>query len=82
MPTTRKRASTRKRTYRSGERVTFSVGELVLGSAMVDPSIKRVTPAHLVPEVAGDVAKIKNQKLRTFRGFCKASTTTAISRTA
>lgn len=42
--------------YRPGEIVTFSVGGLVLGSA---PGGERLTPAHLVLGVNGDVKKLK-----------------------
>jgi predicted acyl esterase len=58
--------------YRAGETVTFSVGKLVLGSVAVDPRLQRVTPAHLVAEVAGDVAKIKNQKVTNLARFVQS----------
>ncbi len=42
--------------YRSGGTVTFSLGGLVLGSA---PAGARLTPAHLVPGVDGELRKLK-----------------------
>lgn len=46
--------------YIEGETVTFSIGELVLGSA---PCIPEITPADLSFEAAGDIKKITNRKV-------------------
>ncbi len=46
--------------YQEGETVTFSIGGIVLGSA---PAEKKLTPADLSIEVAGDVNKIVNRKV-------------------
>jgi uncharacterized protein len=55
--------------YRSGETVTFSVGDLVLGSA---PGSARVTPADLALEVGGDVKRITNQKVTNLARFLQS----------
>lgn len=46
--------------YETGETVTFTIGGLVLGSA---PGAKKLTPADLSIEAAGDVNKIVNRKV-------------------
>lgn len=47
-------------TYLEGETVTFSVGGIVLGSAIAE---EKLTPADLSIEVAGNVDKIINRKV-------------------
>lgn len=46
--------------YMKGESVTFSIGGIVLGSAMAK---EKLTPADLSIEVAGNVRRIKNRKV-------------------
>jgi len=53
--------------YRPGETVTFSVGHLVLGS--VPGGNERVTPAHLVLGVNGDLKKLKIPKATNMARF-------------
>lgn len=55
--------------YRKGDRVTFWIGGVVLGSAKGQ---ERITPAHLVPEVDGDVEKITNQKVTNLSRFLQS----------
>lgn len=55
--------------YRDGETVTFSVGELVLGSAKGAPQL---TSAHLVHEVCGDVSRISNRKVTNRARFLQS----------
>ncbi len=55
--------------FRPGETVTFSVGGLVLGSAR---GTTRLTPAHIVIEVGGDVKKIKNRKVTNIARFLQS----------
>ena len=51
--------------YAAGDRVTFAIGELVLGAVDMGAGgdLQRVTPAHLVPEVGGDVDGITDQRV-------------------
>ncbi|MCY4599686.1 MAG: CocE/NonD family hydrolase [Acidobacteria bacterium] len=51
--------------YAAGDRVTFAIGELVLGAVDMGAGgdLQRVTPAHLVPEVGGDVDAITDQRV-------------------
>ena len=51
--------------YAAGDRVTFAIGELVLGAVDMGAGgdLQRVTPAHLVPEVVGDVDGITDQRV-------------------
>lgn len=58
--------------YIDGETVTFSIGGLDLGSAVVRSSNSRVTPAHLVPAVAGDVTKISNLRATNVSRFLQS----------
>lgn len=46
--------------YITGETVTFSIGDLVLGSA---PGAPEITPADLSFEVAGNIKRITNRKV-------------------
>jgi len=55
--------------YRPGENVTFSVGGLVLGSA---PGDKRLTSAHLVLGVEGDIEKLKYSKATNMARFVQS----------
>ncbi len=55
--------------YRSGETVTFTIGNLVIGSA---PGGNRITPADMVVEVAGDVKNIRNQKVTNIARFIQS----------
>ncbi len=52
--------------YREGEKVTFSVGDLPIGSAA---GAQILTPAHLVAEVNGDIKKLTNQKATNLTRF-------------
>ena len=51
--------------YAAGDQVTFAIGELVLGAADMGAGggLQRVTPAHLVPEVGGDVDGIADRRV-------------------
>ncbi|MXY16804.1 MAG: hypothetical protein F4Y57_07355, partial [Acidobacteria bacterium] len=49
--------------FAAGDQVTFAIGELVLGTADMGGGLRRVTPAHLVPEVGGDVDGIADQRV-------------------
>lgn len=55
--------------YRPGENVTFSVGGLVLGSA---PGDKRLTTAHLVLGVNGNIKKLKVPKATNMARFLQS----------
>ena len=55
--------------YTHGETVSFSIGGIPLGSATGN---KLITTAHLVPEVNGDVQKIKNQKVTNLARFLQS----------
>lgn len=52
--------------YRAGEAVTFSIGEVVLGSAA---GAARVNIAQIVPTVDGDIDKIKDPSLTNMVRF-------------
>jgi predicted acyl esterase len=54
---------------RLGETATFSAGSLILGSAL---GSKHLTPAHLITEVAGDIKKIRNQKVTNIARFLQS----------
>lgn len=56
-------------TYRPGETVRFSVGDLVLGSA---PGNQRVTSAHLVLGANGDVKKLKDPQVTNMARFLQS----------
>ena len=51
--------------FAAGDRVTFAIGELVLGAVDMGAGgdLQRVTPAHLVPAVGGDVDAITDQRV-------------------
>lgn len=51
--------------FAAGERVTFAVGDLVLGSVDMGAQgdLRRVTPAHLVEEVGGDVDRLDDRRV-------------------
>lgn len=55
--------------YRPGETVTFTVGNLVIGSS---PAGSRVTPADMAVEVAGNLKKIRNQKVTNIARFIQS----------
>ena len=55
--------------YRPSEDVTFSIGGFILGSA---PGAQRLTSAHLVPSVYGDVTKIKEPKATNLARFVQS----------
>ena len=55
--------------YREGEAVTFSIGGIVLGSALGD---ELLTPAHLVLEVGGNVKWIKNARVTNIARFLQS----------
>ena len=55
--------------YHPGENVTFSVGGIVLGSA---PGNKRLTTAHLVLGVNGDLKKLKVPKATNIARFLQS----------
>ena len=50
--------------FAAGDRVTFAIGELALGTVDMGAGddLRRVTPAHLVPEVGGDVDGIADRR--------------------
>ena len=55
--------------YRTGETVTFSVGDFVLGSTLGD---SLVTPADLAIEVGRDIKKLRNQKVTNLARFLQS----------
>jgi predicted acyl esterase len=55
--------------YRPGETVTFSIGGLILGSAL---GSQWVTPADIVFEVAGDVKKIRDPRCTNIARFLQS----------
>ncbi|MFH0768196.1 MAG: CocE/NonD family hydrolase, partial [Chloroflexota bacterium] len=56
-------------TYRVGDTVTFSIEGIILGSCL---GKEMVTPADLVPEAAGFVANIINQKVSNMSRFLQS----------
>jgi hypothetical protein len=59
-------------TVRPEERLTFAVGDVVLGSVGPGSLSSPLTPAHLVPEVAGDVKKIRHQRVTNLARFLQS----------
>jgi predicted acyl esterase len=59
-------------TFRRGDTVTFAVGDLVLGSVAMRDATPRLTAAHLVPEVAGNVKKIRNGRVTNIARFLQS----------
>jgi hypothetical protein len=55
--------------YRYGETITFSSGNLIIGSASGN---KRLTPADMAIEVNGDIKKLRNQKVTNIARFIQS----------
>lgn len=60
--------------FTRGERqkVTFALGAVELGSVPASTLSKRLTPAHLVPEVGGDVKKIRHPRATNLARFIQS----------
>ena len=61
-------------TYRAGDTITFAVGDVMLGSVTMSSKTAavRLTPAHLVAAVVGDVRKIRNARVTNIARFVQS----------
>ena len=58
--------------FASGDRVTFTVGDVILGSVDMRPDLERVTPAHLVPGADGAIESIDHPRVTNIARFIQS----------